>query len=303
MIQLITTTDLLQDVTIVKYYDSVFSSMIIGNNYFSELKASFTDLFGGHSYTYENKVLDLYDEVFREIREKAEMSGANAIVGLRINITELSGKGMSMILIQATGTPVYFIERKTQEIIVDSKQNAVSYQQLKYAVQLNDFKKMNKLPDTDQWQFIFNSPTEDIYSKLFETYRTLQISIEKGLSLNEAQTTFIDNFEKLTEKMDIEKTKPIVYQLFSKIIVPLIKKCRLFDANKALEIFRKGDWDGGFELLKCDKTYYNYEDLNTMNEIVKYIDDTDRYINEDQDNTLKEFRKKTMILMELFVNE
>lgn len=302
MIHLITTTDLLQDVTIVKYFDSVFSSMIIGNNYFSELKASFTDVFGGHSYTYENKIQDLYDEVITEIREKAEMFGANAVIGLRVGFSELSGKGMSMFVIHATGTPVYIIEKKKQEIIVEKKDNAVSFQQLRHAIKLNDFKKSNKIPDTDQWNYIFSNPTEDIYSKLLGTYRTLQLSKEKGLSLNETQTLFIDNFEKLTDKLGSEKTKPLVYLSFSKLITPLIKKCRLFDPSKALEIFWKGDWDGGFELLKCDKTYYNFDDLNTMKEIVKYIDATDRYITEEQENTLEEFRKKTNILMQFFNN-
>ena len=35
-------------------------------------------------------------------------------------------------------------------------------------------------------------------------------------------------------------------------------------------------------------------------ELVEYIDATDRWITEEQENTLEEFRKKTKVLMELF---
>ena len=47
---------------------------------------------------------ELYDEALDEISEKAQLLGANAVLGLRIDMDNISGKGMSMFMITATGT-------------------------------------------------------------------------------------------------------------------------------------------------------------------------------------------------------
>lgn len=55
------------------------------HQFFSDFAASFTDFFGGRSGTYQNKLELIYNEATKELKEKAEALGANAIIGFKID--------------------------------------------------------------------------------------------------------------------------------------------------------------------------------------------------------------------------
>jgi uncharacterized protein YbjQ (UPF0145 family) len=77
---------------------------------FSDIFASFSDLFGGRSQTYQNHLTSLYNEAIENIKFAAYEIGANCIVGLSIDMDEISGKGKSMIMLTAIGTAVIIEE-------------------------------------------------------------------------------------------------------------------------------------------------------------------------------------------------
>ena len=90
---LITTTSYISNAEILQYSGIVTTNVVVGVNFFSDFLASFSDIFGGNSGTYQNKLDRIYKEVVSNLETKAKKKGANAIIGLHIDFDEISGKG------------------------------------------------------------------------------------------------------------------------------------------------------------------------------------------------------------------
>lgn len=101
---IITTTPTIQNHNIAEYKGIVFSEVISGVNALKDLAASFRDVFGGRSQSYEDELLKARKEALTELEQRARELGANAIVGVKIDV-ETVGTG-SMLMVVATGTAV-----------------------------------------------------------------------------------------------------------------------------------------------------------------------------------------------------
>ena len=90
----------------MEYLDLISVNVVIGTNFFSDWMASVTDIFGGKSSTYQRKLDDVYEVAFKKIEKRAEKLGADAVVGLKMDFGEVSGKEKSMFMVSAIGTAV-----------------------------------------------------------------------------------------------------------------------------------------------------------------------------------------------------
>ena len=79
--------------------------VIFGMNVLKDIGASFRDFFGGCTSTYEKGMLDGHKAAEREMRERSERMGVNAIVGVSFDY-EVLGQSGTMIMISIFGTAV-----------------------------------------------------------------------------------------------------------------------------------------------------------------------------------------------------
>ena len=107
---IITSTNDLKGYKITEYLGLINVNVVLGANFFSDMFASFTDVFGGYSGTYQSKLDKIYGDALRELTKKAEGKGADAIVGAHFDFDEITGKGVSMFMVTAYGTAVKAIE-------------------------------------------------------------------------------------------------------------------------------------------------------------------------------------------------
>ena len=63
------------------------------------------DFFGGRSGTYESVLREAKDSAMREMAQRAESLGCNAIVGIDLDY-ETVGQGGSMLMVTCSGTAV-----------------------------------------------------------------------------------------------------------------------------------------------------------------------------------------------------
>ena len=103
---IITSTNDIKGFKITQYLDLINVNIVIGANFFSDFFASFTDVFGGYSDTYQSKLDKIYGDALRELTKKAMNKGADGIIGVHFDFDELSGKGKSMFMVTAYGTAV-----------------------------------------------------------------------------------------------------------------------------------------------------------------------------------------------------
>jgi uncharacterized protein YbjQ (UPF0145 family) len=103
MNMIVTTTSTLQGREVVSYMGIVSGEAIMGANVVRDFLASVTDVIGGRSSAYENKLAEGREIAIREMEDKARRMGANAIIGVDLDFETLR-EGMMMCI--ATGTAV-----------------------------------------------------------------------------------------------------------------------------------------------------------------------------------------------------
>ena len=104
---IVTTTNSIENNSIKEYIGIINANVVVGTNIFSDYAASLTDVFGGYSETYQNKLNNIYEKVTNELIRKGNILKADAILGLKIDFDEISGGGKSMFMVSASGTAVF----------------------------------------------------------------------------------------------------------------------------------------------------------------------------------------------------
>ncbi|HWL25912.1 MAG TPA: YbjQ family protein [Ureibacillus sp.] len=100
---LTTTTGSIEGKTIETYHGIVTGEAIMGANFVRDIFASVTDLIGGRSSAYENKLAEGRSLALKEMQDEARRLGANAVIGVDLDFETLRD-GMMMCI--ATGTAV-----------------------------------------------------------------------------------------------------------------------------------------------------------------------------------------------------
>ncbi len=104
-IMLVTTTNSLEGKKIETYHGIVVGEAIMGANIVRDIFASVTDVIGGRSSAYENKLAEGREIALQEMQDRAKRLGANAVIGVDLDFETLR-EGMMMCI--ATGTAVTY---------------------------------------------------------------------------------------------------------------------------------------------------------------------------------------------------
>jgi uncharacterized protein YbjQ (UPF0145 family) len=102
---IVTTTPSIEGRRITAYKGVVVGEAIIGANIFRDFFARVTDVIGGRSGAYERSLGEARDIALRELEERAQAAGGNAVVGVDLDY-EVIGEGGGMLMVSASGTAV-----------------------------------------------------------------------------------------------------------------------------------------------------------------------------------------------------
>ncbi|MBK8200024.1 MAG: YbjQ family protein [Acidobacteria bacterium] len=102
---ILSTTSSIEGRSISAYKGIVCGEVIIGAHIGKDILASFTNLVGGRSESYESTIRETRDDALREMVEEAEKLGANAIVGIKFDYGVVGQQG-SMMMVAVSGTAV-----------------------------------------------------------------------------------------------------------------------------------------------------------------------------------------------------
>ena len=102
---MLTTTPQIEGRPIQRYLGVVTGETIIGANFVKDFFAGIRDIVGGRSASYENVLREAKDTSMKEMMDRAQAMGANAIVGIDIDY-ETIGANSSMLMVATSGTAV-----------------------------------------------------------------------------------------------------------------------------------------------------------------------------------------------------
>lgn len=98
---ILTTTQTIQGRTITGYQGIVVGETIMGANFLRDMFARVTDIVGGRSGQYENKLRDAREAAMADVEAEARAVGADAVVGIDIDY-EIIGDSMMMVSVSGT---------------------------------------------------------------------------------------------------------------------------------------------------------------------------------------------------------
>ena len=102
---ILTTTPSIEGRKITSYLGVITGEAIMGANIMRDIFASITDVIGGRSGAYEEKLQEARNIALHELEERATRLGANAVVGIDLDY-EVVGQSGSMLMVSASGTAV-----------------------------------------------------------------------------------------------------------------------------------------------------------------------------------------------------
>lgn len=109
----VVTMDCIEGKTLKKVLGIVSAEYAVGMNIVKDVLVGGRDLFGGRSKTVQDAFREARNACLLEIRREAESLGANAVIGLRFQHSQMSGTGTTMLLLIASGTAVQLTDRSS----------------------------------------------------------------------------------------------------------------------------------------------------------------------------------------------
>jgi uncharacterized protein YbjQ (UPF0145 family) len=106
----LTTTPTYPNLEIEEVKGVITSECVFGMNVFKDFFAGMTDFFGGRSESSQKVLRDARETCLNELKKEAYELGADGVVGIDLDYSEISGKGKGMLFLVASGTAVKFKE-------------------------------------------------------------------------------------------------------------------------------------------------------------------------------------------------
>jgi uncharacterized protein YbjQ (UPF0145 family) len=104
--RIILSTEAAPDLKVADRLDIISAEFAVGMGLLTDVFNAWRDVFGGRSKSYQNALKDARKAVLQELRREAHALGADAVLGVSLDYSEISGGGKSMLFLVASGTAV-----------------------------------------------------------------------------------------------------------------------------------------------------------------------------------------------------
>jgi len=284
---LISTTEELDGWEVTEYLDVVSAHVVAGTGLFSDVAASFSDVFGGRSSSYKKQLEDINEEVTRELKEKAAQQGADAILGLRIDHDEISGQQKGMLMVTAAGTAVR-AERSSEPGKKGTADGTgpVSARELKVQSRTQSLVRKKEeegkiAVDKETWQFLIENRVEELAEPIGEMITNIlqKRSTTEGekLAIQRGKDYFL-SIEGKAAKRELYKMlgaeEPNRWDVKRPVLewaLDVLREGRMLDFQRVRELLNEEDFlprKRALEVLaEVDKPYYTESDIEALRKL------------------------------------
>lgn len=281
---LVITTSSAEGLKIKKHLKPVSAHIVAGTNLFSDFLGGLTDVFGGRSNSYQKQLSSLYNEAIERIKYNAHEIGGNCVIGLNIDMDEISGKGKSMFMLTAIGTAV-IIEKdeKLNSLNTNEKFENVGVERInnlrqrKNIIEKAEKRELNY--DDETWSFIISNQVQEIFPFLLEKHINL---IENFQLRQDAYNVFDKNFTSYIDALEENKKVSLLYDKMETetnmqvalYLSKVIKELNLFDYDKNIGLLKNLDFKKqkiGLRIATYDKAFYDKKDIENLNQTKIFI--------------------------------
>lgn len=279
---LVSTASTLEGIKILAHLNPISTHIVAGTNLFSDLFASLSDVFGGRSSTYQKQISSLYNQAIDELRIKAFELGANGIIGLKVDMDEISGKGKSMFMITAIGSAVVIESQNLKANTPNNKSKIenVSVENINLLRKRNHTISLGKsgklVLDEKTWEFITANQVFEIFDNVIGLVRKQLDRDTEGFNTNYEHT--LNYFASFTDEKKVE----LIYnsianeqnENFALRLCSIVEKFNLLDFNYINKILALDDFKKqklAVRLLCYDKEFYSKDDLIIIENLIETL--------------------------------
>lgn len=288
---LVSTTEELDGWEVTEYLDVVSAHVVAGTNVFSDVAASFSDVFGGRSSSYKKQLEDINEEVTRELKEKAAQQGADALLGLKVDHDEISGQQKGMLMVTATGTAVR-AERSSEPERQETTDESGPVSAGELAVESRTQRLLQEVEegtisvDEETWQFLIENRVEE----LAEPARDVLVEILKKKFSTDADKLSLERGQDYFLAVDREVAKKHLYRMLcagepdreqgeerpvTEWTLEVLKEGQMLDFGRVRELLGEEDFlarKRALEVLvEVDKPYYTESDVEALRELEERV--------------------------------
>ena len=273
------TTNKVENGKVIQYYGVVSAHIVAGTGFLSDLAAGLSDFFGGRSGSYRRQLESLYDEALDEVSNKAKFLGANGILGLKIDMDNISGKGMSMFMITAVGTAAKIEFDDKKQIDLNSKGSVTSEILLTAIAKREILHILNNdntpLP-SDKWETILKNPDREYVIPI--TRRLFDINVMGPQGFEDEYRGFEKNIDAFLQIVDRKLVIQVVYEKLKgddsdyRTARMLARKHQLFDAKSIIDLLKVVEPSRAISILEVEQPSYSESDLIDMEALIEALD-------------------------------
>ncbi len=246
---IVTTTNSVEGHAVHRYLGVVSAHVVAGTGLFSDVAASFSDIFGGRSLSYQRQVASIYEEALTRLQTNARRMRATAVVGVSVDVDEVSGGGKSMMMITATGTAVQLAkssgttETATEAGVIDHREVIDADK----AARLAEGDPSKGLADADV-DFLVSRQDPTIFPRLAESVRLVSDRYEAS------------DYDSFSLQPVVASAAQIIDALRVADSAPLLREAYRAASGHAVKFFhrrivnaRAGDLDAAAEWLSSEQ--------------------------------------------------
>jgi uncharacterized protein YbjQ (UPF0145 family) len=282
---LVSTTPGLDGWDITRYHGAVSAHVVAGTNIFSDIAASWRDVFGGQSKSYKKQLEQINEKVVGELKEEASQRGANALVGLQIDHDQISGQQKEMFMVTASATAVRAdppaeteaAESSGGEGSMTARETAIEERTVRL---LQKNQEDNLRLDDETWRFLIENQVTD-FGQIVQTTLTGVLTPGGPLGGKENHlSSGQDYFLSIPE----EKAKEHLYDMarhedkgVMEWAIDVLENGNLLDLGR-ISTMLEGDFYAdqkpALEILtRVDKPYYEQSDIERLKALKSRIED------------------------------
>ena len=268
----ITNTSSLEGWRINSYLGVVSCHVVAGTGVFSDIAAGFSDFFGGRSESYRRQLESIDTEAIAELTSKAQRLGANALLGLRIDHDEISGKDKQMFMCTAQATAVLATPTGDQSAHSTTAAVHIEAGAIKLLNQRKHILKRlesseNECPSPDDWKFIGMQRAPEFLPWIFEKLANPAVRSKAVFP-----ESFVKDSAGFISIFPIENIRGLICRAAAKAknpdnLIYIIDAINLVDFDAVQELLSSpdaGQAKFGAVLMKSQKASYTPQDLTTL---------------------------------------
>lgn len=276
----VTTANSIDNWEIQQHLGIVASHAVAGTGISSDAFASFSDFFGGRSKSYRRQLESLYRDTTDDLMRQAQARGGNWLIGLRIDLDEVSGKGTQMFMITGLATAVRATHSSAAKPTASELDDSITAEELDVSIRrralvprLSD--PQSHLTDSD-WELLHAKQVIEALPALVTQYSAV---------VTNGNPPSIQFRERVLHLLGVVETSVVTDALYRALSSPmawqgavdLIVNGGFGSLQKVAEIFRGNDTKvqrHALQTLEASQSAYSRRDLALIDELLSAIPST-----------------------------